>query len=113
VISGRQREFDEQATRDLVRRDVARARDFTALQNHESIPDGDRRRCPLSSISVPTLVIHGSADPMLPFAHGEALAETIPDAELLRLEGAGHGVDRADWEPIAKAIVEHTEPASS
>ena len=63
---------------------------------------------PLSSITAPTLVIHGTADPMFPVAHGEALAREIPGARLLRLEGAGHGVDRADWEPVARAIIEHT-----
>jgi pimeloyl-ACP methyl ester carboxylesterase len=108
VISGGQRAFDEQAARDLVRRDVARARDFAALQNHESIPDSERQRDPLSSISAPTLVVHGSADPIFPIAHGKALAEAIPGARLLCLEGAGHGVYRADWEAIAPAIVEHT-----
>jgi len=53
-------------------------------------------------------VIHGTADPMFPPAHGEALAREIPGAELLVLEGAGHGVERADWAPIARAIVRHT-----
>ena len=63
---------------------------------------------PLSSITVPTLVIHGTADPMFPLAHGEALAEEIPGATLLLLEGAGHGVDRADWATIAAAILDQT-----
>jgi hypothetical protein len=31
---------------------------------------------------------------------------------LLALEGAGHGVDRADWETIVAAIVEHTGRAT-
>ena len=53
-------------------------------------------------------MINGTADPMFPLAHGEALAEEIPRASLLTLEGAGHGVDRADWEPIAGAILAHT-----
>jgi pimeloyl-ACP methyl ester carboxylesterase len=59
-------------------------------------------------ITAPTLVIHGSADPMFPIEHAEALAEEIPDARLLRLEGAGHGVDRADWEVVGEAILDHT-----
>jgi pimeloyl-ACP methyl ester carboxylesterase len=56
----------------------------------------------------PTLVIHGTADPMFPLEHGEALADEIPGAELLRLEAAGHGVERADWDIIASAILDHT-----
>jgi pimeloyl-ACP methyl ester carboxylesterase len=108
VLAGGQRPFDEAALRVLARRDVERARDFAAAQNHDLLLDEHRSRTPLSSISAPTLVIHGTADPMFPIAHGEALAEEIPGARLLRLEGAGHGVDRADWEAIVEAILERT-----
>ena len=41
---------------------------------------------------------------MFPLGHGEALTEEIPGATLLALEGAGHGVDQADWETIVAAI---------
>lgn len=45
---------------------------------------------------------------MFPFGHGEALTEEIPTARLLPLKGAGHGVDRADWETIVHAVLAHT-----
>ncbi len=115
VLAGSQRRFDETAVRELVRRDVRRARNFAALQNHDAIAEADDGRLPagpLSSIGVPTLVIHGSADPMFPLAHGQALADEIPGARLLPLEGAGHGVDRADWVTLIPAILEHTAPDS-
>jgi pimeloyl-ACP methyl ester carboxylesterase len=112
VLTGDRRPFDEAAARELARRDVERARNFASAQNHEVIPDDGRAPGPLSSIAVPTLVIHGTADPMFPLEHGEALADEIPDARLLRLERAGHGVDRADWEAIVGAIVEHTAQAN-
>ena len=108
VLAGGVRPFDERATRDFIRRDVERARNFAAAQNHDVLAEGEPPRAPLSSISAPTLVIHGSADPMFPLEHGEALAQTIPGAKLLPLDGTGHGVDRADWATIANAIVEHT-----
>jgi pimeloyl-ACP methyl ester carboxylesterase len=108
VLAGGRRPFDEAAARDLVRRDVERARDFAAAQNHDVLPPGQQPRQPLSAIAVPTLVIHGTADPMFPVDHGEALAAEIPDARLLRLEDAGHGLERADWETVAAAILEHT-----
>jgi pimeloyl-ACP methyl ester carboxylesterase len=108
VLAGDQRPFDETAARELVRRDLERARNLAAAQNHDAIPDGGPSRAPLSSIDAPTLVIHGTADPMFPPEHGDALADEIPDARLLTLEGAGHGVERADWEAIVEAIVEHT-----
>jgi pimeloyl-ACP methyl ester carboxylesterase len=108
VLAGSERPFDEAAARDFMRREVERARDFAALQNHDLISDEGRRSEPLSSIAAPSLVIHGTADPMFPIGHGEALAEEIPGARLLRLEGAGHGVERTDWETDVRAILEHT-----
>jgi pimeloyl-ACP methyl ester carboxylesterase len=107
VLSG-SRAFDEAGTRDLVRRDVERARDFAAAQNHDLVGGGGGHRGGLSSITTPTLVIHGTDDPMFPLGHGEALADEIPNASLLTLEGAGHGVERADWQVITAAILEHT-----
>jgi pimeloyl-ACP methyl ester carboxylesterase len=107
VLAGGLRPFDETGTRDLVRLDVDRARNVAAQQNHACIPDDGRQRASLSSIAVPTLVIHGTADPMFPIGHGEALAEVFPDAGLLRLKDAGHGVERPDWETIVRAILHH------
>jgi pimeloyl-ACP methyl ester carboxylesterase len=107
VLAGR-RPFDEAALRELARRDVERARNFSAAQNHDLLTDDERTGGQLSSIAAPTLVIHGTADPMFPLQHGEALAEEIPAATLLTLEGAGHGLERADWEAVAGAILEHT-----
>ena len=109
VVAGDERPFDEKAVRELVRRDVERARDIAASENHDRvIAEGEFPRDPLSSIRVPTLVIHGTADPMFPLEHGRALADEIPGAELLVLEGAGHGVVRTDWETIARAIIRQT-----
>jgi len=108
ILAGGERAFDEIRVRELVRRDVERARDFPAVQNHDLISHGEGSPKPLSSITAPTLVIHGTADPMFPVEHGQALAEEIPGARLLTLDGAGHGVDRADWEAIVRAVHKHT-----
>jgi pimeloyl-ACP methyl ester carboxylesterase len=112
VLAGDERPFEEADVRDLVRRDVERAHDFSALQNHDLLEDDDKARGPLSSIGVPTLVIHGTADPMFPLAHGQAVADEIQGARLLPLEGAGHGLQGADWDTIAHAIARHTAPSS-
>jgi pimeloyl-ACP methyl ester carboxylesterase len=109
LLAGDRRPFDEPARRALVRRDVERARDIAALQNHDAIAGGEPSGEPLSSITAPALVVHGTADPMFPPGHGEALAAEIPGARLLLLDGAGHGVDRADWDTLVGAIVEHTD----
>ena len=108
MLAGGERPFDETAIRELVRRDVERARNIASSENHGVLLEGDVPDAPLSSISAPTLVIHGTADPMLPPEHGPALADEITEARLLILERAGHGVDRADWETIAEAVLART-----
>lgn len=111
LLAGGRRPFDEIAMRELVRRDVERARNFGAAQNHDLLSEGEVSRGSLSSITAPTLVIHGTADPMFPPEHGDALIAEIPGATLLALEDAGHGVDRADWAAITRGILEHTASA--
>jgi pimeloyl-ACP methyl ester carboxylesterase len=110
MLAGGRRPFAEAPMRRLVHRDVERAHDVAALQNHNMLPEGEPSSGTLSSIAAPSLIIHGTADPMFPIGHGEALAQEIPGARLLPLDGAGHGVDRADWETIAGAILAHTAP---
>jgi pimeloyl-ACP methyl ester carboxylesterase len=108
VLAGGRRQFDGARIRELARRDVNRARNIAAAENHAVLPDDERAREPLSSIAAPTLVIHGTADPLFSVEHGEALADEIPGARLMRLDGAGHGIDRADWDTIVAAILGHT-----
>ena len=51
-----------------------------------------------AAIDQPTLVVHGTADRVVPYANAELLVERLPNARLLRLEGAGHLalIERAD-----------------
>jgi pimeloyl-ACP methyl ester carboxylesterase len=49
------------------------------------------RSYPLEDIAVPTLVLHGSADPMVPFErHARVFAQRVPGARLLALQGGEH-----------------------
>lgn len=50
------------------------------------------QRAELAAVTCPTLVVHGSEDSDCPLAHGTMLADGIAGAELLVLQGAGHGV---------------------
>jgi pimeloyl-ACP methyl ester carboxylesterase len=113
MLAGTRRPFDDTAIRELVRRDVERAHNFAAVRNHDLLSQDEAPREPLSRVVAPTLIIHGTADPMFPPAHGAALAAEIPNAELMSLDGAGHGLDRADWAEVAAAIVEHTAHPSA
>ncbi len=69
---------------------------------------GSRWRGRLGRISAPTLVVHGEDDPFFPIGNGEALAEEIPDARLLRLPGVGQELPPRVWDAFADAVVLHT-----
>jgi pimeloyl-ACP methyl ester carboxylesterase len=90
--------FDEAHVRALVERIVDRTSDVAAsMTNHALAEEGEPARGRLDEIAAPTLVIHGTADPLFPYGHGEALAREIPRAELLPLAGVGHQVPPRPW----------------
>jgi len=58
----------------------------------------------LRSLRVPTLVIHGDADNLVPVANGRSVAAAIPRARLVEVEGMGHDVPRRVWTHVADEI---------
>jgi pimeloyl-ACP methyl ester carboxylesterase len=103
--------YDEPAKRALVGQIVDRTRDIAAsMTNHWILDsDGAPTRPRLGDISAPTLVLHGTEDPLFPFGHGEALAAAIPGARLIALERVGHEFPpRAVWDIVVPAILAHT-----
>jgi len=76
--------------------------------NHALLSGGERWYGRLSEIAVPALVIHGTEDPVPPYAHGEALARKLPDARMLTLWSTGHELHPADWPAILDAVAGHT-----
>src|SRR5262249_19443353 len=67
--------FDEAHVRALAARIVDRTNDMAAsMTNHALAEEGELAGGRLDEIAAPTLVIHGTADPLFPFGHGEALA---------------------------------------
>jgi pimeloyl-ACP methyl ester carboxylesterase len=108
ALSGGSSYFDEAATRVLVERDVARARNIAStLTNHDAM-DFDGPSGGFGDIKAPALVVHGERDPLLPLAHGQALRDAIPGAELLILPGAGHDLPRPLWDMFVRALIRHT-----
>lgn len=77
------------------------ARQFAAI-----MAAGDRTE-KLKSIDVPTLVIHGEADPLLPVECGLATAAAIPGARLKIIPGMGHALPEAVWKQIVAEITRH------
>ena len=102
--------FDEAHVRTLVERIVDRSNDMAAsVTNHALAEEGELPSGRLEDIAAPTLVIHGTADPLFPYGHAEALARGIPQAELLPLEGVGHQMPpRPWWTSVIAAMLRHT-----
>lgn len=96
-------------TRGLIRRSFYPAgmpRQFAAI-----VADGDRRER-LRSVTAPTLVIHGEADPLVPFAGGEDTARHIDGAKLKAVPGMGHDLPLELVDEIADAVAEHARAAA-
>lgn len=72
------------------------------------IASGDRSPL-LGEIGVPTLVIHGADDPLIPAACGEDIARKVSGAELLVIDGMGHDLPVALTEQLVGAIVSVAE----
>ncbi|MCF8179182.1 MAG: alpha/beta hydrolase, partial [Sulfuritalea sp.] len=72
------------------------------------IASGDRRKL-LQTIKLPTLVIHGADDPLVPVAAGRDTAQNIPGASLLVIDGMGHDLPSALLPRLATAIADHCD----
>jgi pimeloyl-ACP methyl ester carboxylesterase len=98
--------FDETHVREYVTRLYERKPDLTGAfrQLAATVASARPHRARLKSIHAPTLVIHGSADPLLPVKYGIHTAQVIPGAELLIIEGMGHELPQAAWPQVIEAI---------
>jgi pimeloyl-ACP methyl ester carboxylesterase len=69
------------------------------------------RKARLASVIAPTLVIHGTVDPLVHPAGGKDTAASIPGAKLLMIEGMGHALPIPMWPQIIDAIDAHAHGA--
>jgi pimeloyl-ACP methyl ester carboxylesterase len=102
--------FDAAVARARAERVVDRTTDLEAsTTNPFAVDPGEPWRPRLGDIAAPTLVLHGRQDPMFPPEHGRALAEEIPDAQLVLLDGMGHEhLPPRTLEIAVPAILRHT-----
>ena len=68
-----------------------------------ALADGDRRPG-LAALSVPTLVVHGTEDPLIPPQGGQETADAVPGAELVWIEGLGHEMPVGAWPQLLDPI---------
>jgi pimeloyl-ACP methyl ester carboxylesterase len=106
--------FDEARVRERAARAYDRcfhpqgmARQMVAI-----VASGPRREA-LRAVRAPTLVIHGTADPLVPVEAGIDTAKSIPGAELLLIEGMGHDLPAGAWPRVIDAIDAHAKKAAS
>ena len=69
--------------------------------------NGDRRD-KLKTLNVPSLIIHGSDDPLVPVTGGIDTHENIPGSELMIINGMGHDLPIGAWDRIIEAITRLT-----
>jgi len=108
--SGSAHAFDEPAIRALAEADFDRTPSLLTTFNHAALGDAVGWVDRLAEIDVPTLIVHGTEDPVLPYPHALALKAGLSTATLLTLEGSGHELHRADWPTILDAVARHTAP---
>jgi pimeloyl-ACP methyl ester carboxylesterase len=105
---------DRERARAIVGRMVDRTTDVAASQTNHWILAGSPEPEPgpdrdIAGITVPTLVLHGTDDPLFPPAHGEAIAAAVPGARFVPLPGVGHEMPpRPVWDTVVAEVTAHT-----
>jgi pimeloyl-ACP methyl ester carboxylesterase len=106
--------LDEERTRKLAAATYDRchypagtARQLAAIMGSGSRTAGLRR------LEVPTVVIHGEDDPLVPLRAGVATARAIPGAELIKLPGMGHDMPKELWPVFVEAIARNADRAAA
>ena len=76
------------------------------------VADGSRADA-LAGVTAPTLVLHGKADPLVPFACGEDTARRIPGARLVGIDGMGHDLPPGVVDRLLTSLIPHLDAANS
>ena len=107
VLAGPKYPFNEEKIRKLAGEDFKRTTKLQSMENHQYVKGWGSYLSRTHEINVPTQVIHGTKDPVVPYEHGAYLSKIIPNAVLVTLDGAGHELHYNDWEEIINAISKH------
>ena len=111
VLTGSRFPFDETLYRDLAARDSARGTNPNS--GHAlAVFSSPSRIDALANVRVPTLIVHGTDDPILPYDHAEALAKAITGATLVTWEGVGHELPAPLLPELTTLLLDHLASAA-
>ncbi|MDE2379750.1 alpha/beta hydrolase [Bradyrhizobium sp.] len=105
---------DEAQDRERAERTFARGLNPAGVgrQLRAVLASGSRKER-LHKVTAPTLVIHGTVDPLVRPEGGKDTAASIPNAKLMMIEGMGHALPIRFWPEIIDAIDEHAHRAAA
>lgn len=109
INSGTAHVFDAEKIRQIAQANFDRTPNILTTLNHTTLGGGDEWLGRLNEITASTLIIHGTEDPVLPYAHALALKSEIQNSELLTLPGVGHELHHEDWPTILQALKKNTQ----
>ncbi len=114
IIGSRRLVRDDTMLRELARASWARGTNPAGVARHllAIFADGDRLDR-LRAVRCPTLVVHGSDDPLVPLAAGRATARAIAGAWWLPIAGMGHDLPAAAWPVLLDSLDALARSASS
>ena len=105
--------FDEARVRDLIARQFDRGFDPAGvMRQFQAVMVAPDRTEALRAIDVPTVVIHGTDDPLVNVSGGEATARAIHGARFVPIAGMAHDLPEGAWDTIIGAIVENAARAA-
>ena len=108
LMSGSRFPFDEQWVRSITEKSYIRGWNTNGTQNQAAAGMASPSRLEaLRNLNIPTLVIHGTEDPVINYAHGVVCAKVIPGAKLLTLKGVGHEIPVEIIPETVEVILKH------
>ena len=111
ALCGSRFPFDEELRRDQFRREIE-ANSNPNSAHGRVVQESPSRLHALRDLKVPTLIIHGTEDPVIPYPHAVAMAKAIPGATLHPMEGCGHETPLPLYTEITAAVIRHLRSVS-
>lgn len=111
ILNGTITPFEERKYREIHAEFLSRLRYPESMLNHiQAIKNSFEMILEVpSKVRVPTLVIHGTEDPLLPPDHGEALSRAINDSRYVLVQGMGHVLNQQFYDLIVKEVQQHAK----